>query len=215
MNRIKIYLLDDHPIILDCFKRAIADEPDLEVVGQAGTASVALRETLATKPDVVLVDLNLPDRDGIEVLESLRAQLPAAKLLVVSGYDDAFRVTEALRAGAQGYLVKTVPLAEVLEGIRRVAAGGAPLSAGIASAVVTAMRKPTSEGTHGIDVLSLRERQVLRLLASGMSTREAGARLTISSKTIETHRIRIYRKLGCKTTIDLARVAVRVGLIKA
>src|SRR6185437_8193048 len=101
LSRIKIYLIDDHPIVREGFARAISDEHDMEVVGQAGTAADALRETLTTKPDVVLVDLQIPDRDGIELLGALRAQLPATKLLVLSAYDDEFRVAEALRAGAQ------------------------------------------------------------------------------------------------------------------
>src|SRR3954465_564315 len=93
-NRIKIYLIDDHPIVREGFARAIADEHDMSVVGQAGTAADSLKETVAIKPDVVLVDLNIPDRDGTELLGALRAQLPTTKLLVLSGYDDEFRVAE-------------------------------------------------------------------------------------------------------------------------
>ncbi|WP_437966886.1 response regulator transcription factor [Sorangium sp. So ce260] len=208
-------MIDDHPVVREGFARALSDEPDMVVVGQAGTAADALRETASCKPDVVLVDLNIPDRDGIELLGALRAQLPQAKLLVLSGYDDEFRVAEALRAGAQGYLVKTSKLEEVIEGIRRIATGGAPLSSSIAGAVVRAMRKPASEGSGGLDALTPRERQVLRLLAAGVSTRETAARLTISPKTVETHRVRIYAKLGCKSAVELTRIAVRTGLIEA
>ena len=215
MSRIRIYLIDDHPVVREGFARGITDEPDMEVVGQGGTAADALRETISTKPDVVLVDLNMPDRDGIELLGTLSAQLPEAKLLVLSGYDDEFRVAEALRAGARGYLVKTSPMQEVIEGIRSIAGGGAPLSARIAGAVVKAMRKPTGAGTSGVDALTARERQVLRLLAAGASTREAGSQLTISPKTVETHRVRIYTKLGCKNAVELTRLAVRTGLIVA
>lgn len=215
LARIKIYLIDDHPIVREGFGRAIADEADMEIVGQAGTAADALRETLALKPDVVLVDLNIPDRDGIELLGALRAQLPNAKLLVLSGYDDEFRVAEALRAGAHGYLVKTSKMVEVIDGIRRSAAGGAALSPRIAGAVVRAMRKPSGQGSGALDALTTRERQVLRLLAMGVSTREAAARLTISPKTVETHRVRIYTKLGCKSAVELTRIAVRTGMIEA
>jgi DNA-binding NarL/FixJ family response regulator len=214
-NKLQVYLIDDHPVVREGFARALADEPDMAVVGQAGTAGEALRETAQCKPDVILVDLNIPDRDGIELLGALRAQLPQAKLLVLSGYDDEFRVAEALRAGAQGYLVKTSKLEEVIEGIRRIATGGAPLSPRIAGAVVRAMRKPASEGAGGLDALTPRERQVLRLLAAGVSTRETAARLTISPKTVETHRVRIYAKLGCKSAVELTRIAVRTGLIEA
>lgn len=215
LSRITVYLIDDHPIVRDAFASAIADEPDLVLVGQAGTASDALRETMATRPEVVLVDLNIPDRDGVELLGALRAQLPDTKLLVLSGYDDDFRVAEALRAGAQGYLVKTSRIEEVIDGIRRVAAGGSPLSAGIAGAVVKAMRKPTAGGAVGMDALTTRERQVMQMLASGVSTRETAARLTISPKTVETHRVRVYAKLGCKNAVELTRIAVRAGIIEA
>jgi DNA-binding NarL/FixJ family response regulator len=214
-NKIRIFLIDDHPIVREGFARAIADESDMTVVGQAGTAADALKETLTIKPDVLLVDLNIPDRDGIELLGALRAQLPTAKLLVLSGYDDEFRVAEALRAGAQGYLVKTSKLEEVIDGIRRISTGGAPLSPRIAGAVVRAMRKPQGEGAGGLEALTPRERQVLRLLAAGVSTRETAARLTISPKTVETHRVRIYAKLGCKSAVELTRIAVRTGLIEA
>ena len=214
-HKIQIYLIDDHPVVREGFARALADEPDMRVVGQAGTAAEALKETQQVKPDVVLVDLNIPDRDGIELIGALRAQLPNAKLLVLSCYDDEFRVAEALRAGAQGYLVKTSRLEEVVDGIRRIANGGAPLSPRIAGAVVRAMRKPAGEGSGGLDSLTPRERQVLRLLAAGVSTRETAARLTISPKTVETHRVRIYAKLGCKSAVELTRIAVRTGLIEA
>jgi DNA-binding NarL/FixJ family response regulator len=104
----------------------------------------------------------------------------------------------------------------VIDGIRRIVVGGAPLSPRIAGAVVRAMRKPAGpEGGGGLEALTPRERQVLRLLAAGVSTRETAARLTISPKTVETHRVRIYAKLGCKSAVELTRIAVRTGLIEA
>jgi two-component system, NarL family, nitrate/nitrite response regulator NarL len=110
-------------------------------------------------------------------------------------------------------LVKTAEIAEVVDGIRRIVLGGSPLSSRIAGAVVRAMRKPIPEGLGGLDTLTPRERQVLRLLAEGNTTREAAAQLTISPKTVETHRVRIYNKLGCKSAVELTRIAVRSGLI--
>ncbi|WP_437753568.1 response regulator [Sorangium sp. So ce1389] len=175
-SKLHIYLVDAHPGVREGLARALSDEPDMVVVGQAGTAADALREAASCKPDVVLVDLNLPDRDSIELLGALRARLPQAKLLVLSGYDDEVRVAEAIRAGAQGYLVKTSKLEEVIEGIRRITTGGAPLSSSVAGAVVRAMRKPASEGSDGLDALTPRQRLVLRLLAAGASTREHGGK---------------------------------------
>lgn len=183
------------------------------VVGQSSTASEALREIAELDPAVVLVDLNLPDRDGIDLLTALRSRVRDAKLLVLSCYDDELHVAEALRAGAQGYLVKSSPLADILSSIREVALGGTPLSPGVAGAVVRAMRRPSEEAAGTLDSLSPRERQVFRLLALGLSTRDAAARLELSPKTVETHRMRIYEKLHCASAVELTRLAVREGLI--
>lgn len=213
-STIRVFLIDDHPVLRDSLARALSAEPEMLVVGGVGTASDALHEVARLRPDVVLVDLNIPDRDGIELLSALHTLYPIARLLVLSGYDDEYRVAEALRAGAQGYLVKTAEVSEVIDGIRAVMRGEAPLSQRIASAVVRAMRKPIPEGLGGLDALTPRERQVLRLLATGQSTREAAAQLTISPKTVETHRVRIYQKLGCRSAVELTRIAVRSGLIE-
>lgn len=212
---LRIYLIDDHPVVREGFARAVADEPDMKVVGQAATASEGLAEAKDVHPDIVLVDLNLPDRDGPELIAALREAIPEAKLVVVSGYDDDYRVAEALRAGAHGYLVKTSTLSELIDGIRTAASGGTPLSARLADAVLRAMRKPGKHNSGTIEALTAREVQVLRLFATGLSTREVAANLGISPKTVETHRIRIYEKLGCKSVVDLTRIAVRTGLVEA
>lgn len=210
-----IYLIDDHPVVREGFARAIAEQPDLTVVGQASTAGEGLEQVQGLRPDVVLVDLNLPDRDGPELIAALREAIPDAKLVVVSGYDDEYRVAEALRAGAHGYLLKTSTLNELIEGIRTAASGGTPLSARLTDAVLRAMRKPGKQNAGTIEALTAREVQVLRLFATGLSTREVAASLGISPKTVETHRIRIYEKLGCKSVVDLTRIAVRTGLVEA
>lgn len=210
-----IYLIDDHPVVREGFARAIAEQPDLTVVGQASTAGEGLEQVQDLRPDVVLVDLNLPDRDGPELIAALREAIPDAKLVVVSGYDDEYRVVEALRAGAHGYLLKTSTLNELIEGIRTAASGGTPLSARLTDAVLRAMRKPGKPNAGTIEALTAREVQVLRLFATGLSTREVAASLGISPKTVETHRIRIYEKLGCKSVVALTRIAVRTGLVEA
>src|SRR5262249_25851669 len=149
-SQVRVYLIDDHPIVREGFARALADCSDIVVVGQADTAAEALKEAPFAAPDVILVDLHMPDRDGIELIGALHARLPEVKLLVLSAYDDEFRVAEALRAGAHGYLVKTATMEEVIEWVRRSAAGGAALSPRIAGAVVRAMRKPSGQGAGAL-----------------------------------------------------------------
>jgi DNA-binding NarL/FixJ family response regulator len=202
---IRVYVIDDHAVLREGFALALEAEPGMTVVGHAGTGAEALKEVTSLKPDVILVDPNMPDRNGIEMLAALRVQVPTSRLLVLGCYDDELRVAEMLRAGAQGYLVKTSELAEVIDGIRCIARGGAPLSHRIAGAVVRAMRRPAPESTGGLDALTPRERQVLRLLAAGTSTRETAARLDLSPKAVETYRGRIYAKLGCQSTVELTR----------
>lgn len=214
-SSIRIFLIDDHSIVRESMARAFADQPDLTVVGEAATAADGLAGAVAARPDVLVVDLHLPDRDGPDLIAALRAALPSARLVVVSGYDDEYRVTEALRAGAHGYLLKASSVEELLAGIREVAAGGTPLSPKLTDGVLRAMRRGGRTASGTIDVLTAREIQVLRLFATGLSTRDVAASLGISPKTVETHRVRIYSKLGCKGIIDLTRIAVRTGLVQA
>jgi DNA-binding NarL/FixJ family response regulator len=214
-RRVRVYLIDDHPVVRSGLARSIAEQPDIEVVGQSSTAMQGLKEAEALKPDVILVDLALPDRDGPELIGALRQRVPSAKLVVVSGYDDEYRVAEALRAGACGYLTKAATVDELVDGIRTAAAGGTPLTPALADVVMRAVHRNGKQKTGTIESLTARELQVLRLFASGLSTREVAASLGISPKTVETHRIRMYEKLDCKSVVDLTRIAVRTGLVEA
>jgi two-component system, NarL family, nitrate/nitrite response regulator NarL len=209
---IRVYLIDDHPVIHDAFARAAANEADIALVGGAETAAEGLAGAIDASPDVLLVDLGLPDRDGPTLIAELRAALPEARLVVLSAHHDELRVVEAFRAGAQGYILKTTPVAEVMAAVRTAADGGTPLSPSLTDVVLRAMRR-TGSGT--VDALTERERAVFLRFAAGLTTREVAANLGISPKTVETHRVRIYEKLGCKSTVDLARIAVRAGLLDA
>lgn len=214
-EKLRIFLIDDHPVVREGLARSLADQPEFEIVGQASTAAEALAAIAAARPAVVLVDLNLPDRDGPDLISALRDALPAAKLVVVSGYDDDYRVAEALRAGAHGYLLKTSSVEDLVAGVHTARNGGTPLTPSLADAVMRAVRRPGKSRAGTIEALTSREIQVLRLFATGLSTREVASSLGISPKTVETHRIRIYEKLGCKSVVDLTRIAVRTGLVQA
>jgi DNA-binding NarL/FixJ family response regulator len=216
-HALRLFLIDDHPVVREAIARELAASPDISIVGEADTAADALSRAPEARPDVIVVDLQLPDRDGPDLIGALRAQLPAARLVVLSAYDDEYRVTEALRAGAHGYILKTATVDEILAAIREVVAGGTPLSPSLTEGVLRSMRR-TGRGHGlggGLDALTPRELQVLRLFASGRSTREVAQALGISPKTVETHRIRIYDKLGVKGVVDLTRLAVRAGLVRA
>jgi DNA-binding NarL/FixJ family response regulator len=133
---ISVYLLDVHPVVRERFARAIAADRGLEVVGQARRAAAALEETALFEPDVILVDLDLAEHCGVNLVGLLRAQLPRARVLIVTSYDDEIRLTDALREGACGYLIETAGREEIVEAIRWASAGGAPLSVSIAAAVM-------------------------------------------------------------------------------
>jgi two-component system nitrate/nitrite response regulator NarL len=212
---LRIFLIDDHPVVRDGFARAAASEPDIDLCGSATDAAEGFSGARAAKPDIVLLDLSLPDRDGQELIADLRTALPEARVVVLSGHDDEYRVAEALRAGAHGYLLKTTPLSDIIAGIRLAARGGTPLSPSLTDAVLRAMHRTGKAGSGTIEALTARELQVMRLFASGLSTREVAKNLGISPKTVETHRIRIYDKLGAKSVVDLTRIAVRTGLVRA
>jgi DNA-binding NarL/FixJ family response regulator len=212
---IRVYLIDDHPVVRSGFALAIVDQPDIVLVGDAATAAEGLAGAIVHRPDVILVDLGLPDRSGHELVAALRAAVPASRVVVLSSYDDDFRVAEALGAGAQGYLLKSSSVSELTAAVRAAAAGGTPLTPCLTDAVLRAMRRNGRSGSGTIEALTARELQVLERFATGLSTREVATSLGISPKTVETHRIRIYEKLGARSVVDLTRIAVRTGLVRA
>ncbi len=214
---LRVFLIDDHPVVREGLTAALAGAgaDDIVIVGDAATAAEGLAGAQALRPEVLLVDLSLPDRDGPGLIAALRDALPESRVVVLSASDDEIRVAEALRAGAQGYLLKSSPITAVVAGIREAAAGGTPLSPILHDIVLRAMRRADRPGTGTVAALTAREHEVLELFATGLSTREVAGRLGISPKTVETHRVRIYDKLGCRTVIELARIAVRAGIIRA
>jgi two-component system nitrate/nitrite response regulator NarL len=214
-NSIRVYLIDDHPVVRSGFAMAVADEPDIVIVGDAATAAEGLAGVVAARADVILVDLGLPDQTFPQLCAGLRAAVPAARIVVLTGYDDDFRVAEALAAGAQGYLLKSSPVAELMAAVREAAAGGTPLTPSVTDAVLRAMRHRGRSGSGTVEALTARELQILERFATGQSTREVAASLGISPKTVETHRVRMYDKLGARSVIDLTRIAVRTGLVRA
>jgi two-component system response regulator NreC len=217
-GNIRILLVDDHTILRAGLRLLLAAEPDLTVVGEAGSATEALEQAQALLPDVVVLDLGLPGMSGLEVLRELRQHVPSTRVLVLSMYTDEDIVLHVFAAGGLGYVTKRTGAPEIGEAIRTVFRGGRYLSADLAHLHKSIGRQGRATGRPGgakrqLAELSPREREVLRLIASGYATREIAARLSISPKTVETHRRRMMEKLGLSSRPDLVRYALQRGLI--
>ena len=210
---VRVVIVDDHAVVRSGLRMLLDAEADIETVGEAGTAREAIFEVRAQQPDVVLMDVVLPDRTGIEATPDVLKEAPDAKVLVLSMQDDPSYVRQAFAAGAAGYVLKEAADSEVVAAVREVASGGRyvhpPLGARMAAADAEAAAKAAA------DPLSEREREVLRLLALGHTNQEIAKMLYISVRTAETHRAHIMQKLRLNTRAELVRYALGVGLIEA
>jgi two-component system, NarL family, response regulator NreC len=210
---IRVLIVDDHAVVRAGLAMLVNAENDLEAVAEAGSARDAIFEARSAKPDVVLMDVMMPEQSGIEVVPQLLKEHPEAKVLVLSMQDDPRYVREAFEAGASGYVLKEAADAEVVAAIREVAAGGRYVHPELGARLVsaeTAERRRAEE-----DPLSDREREVLRLLALGHTNQEIAKELFISVRTAETHRAHIMQKLRLSSRAELVRYALAEGLLES
>lgn len=207
----KILLVDDHKLMCDGL-RAVLEREHLEVVGEASTGHEAIALAHKLRPDLVLMDISMPDLNGIDTTRRLVAET-RTKIVAVSMNSDRRYVVAMFKAGAVGYVVKNSSSEELIQAVRAVAQDQRYVSSAIASAVVDDMvwRGPSSEAPSE-DHLTQREREVLQLLAEGMSSKSIGNRLGIAVTTVETHRRQIMTKLNLRTTAELTKYAIREGL---
>ncbi len=209
MNRhsIRVLLVDNHPLVLDGLKAVLETYEHIEVVGTAASATVAIDAAVATQPHVVLMDINMPQINGIDALELFREKQLSLRVLMLSMHDSREYISTSVMYGAAGYILKDVATEEIVAAIETVAAGGTYFSSGV--------RDVLMEGSSGrLKELTTREQDVLLLIARGKSNRDAALALDISERTMETHRKNIKRKLDIATTAGLIRYAVDNGLIK-
>ena len=208
---VKVLVVDDHAVVRSGLRLVLEREDDIEVVGEAGSADEGVRVARLEKPDVVLLDVVMPGRSGIEATRDMIEASGGAKVLILSMQDDPSYVREAFASGASGYLLKEAADVEVVQAIREVASGNRyvhpALGARLAQAEVDAARKAAD------DPLSEREREVLRLLALGHTNQEIAKELFISVRTAETHRAHIMQKLGLGTRAELVRYALANGYL--
>ena len=209
---IRVLVVDDHAVVRAGLRRVIDAEEDIETVGEAADADRAVFEAIEAKPDVVLMDVVMPGKSGIDGMPALLQAVPEVKVLVLSMQDDPRYVREAFAAGASGYVLKEAADTELVAAIRAVAGGGSyvhpTLGARLVAAEADERRKVTS------DPLSEREREVLRLLALGHTNQEIAKMLFISVRTAETHRAHIMQKLSLKSRAELVRYALAEGLLE-
>ena len=199
-SSIRLLIVDDHPVVRDGLTGMFASAPEVEVVGQAGDGSEAIRLAQVLQPDVILMDLRMPGMDGLAAITELARQGHSARVLVLTTYDSDSYVLPAIEAGATGYLLKDAPRDELLRAVRAAAGGQAVLAPTVAARLMSRLREPSDgpeAASHpGWEPLSQRELEILELVASGTTNREAAARLFISEATVKTHLLHIYAKLG-------------------
>jgi two-component system response regulator NreC len=210
MNKIRILLADDHAVVRQGFKMILAAQPDMEIVGEAGNGREALDLAGQLQPDIVVMDVAMPELNGIEATRRLTDLAPRARVLALSMHKDSVYVREILRAGARGYLLKDSISSDLLAAVRAVARGEGYLSPGVSDAVLNDYRRHV---TDPIDLLTSREREVLQMIAEGKTNKEIAVVLNLSVYTVDAHRGRIMEKLNLHSATDLVRFAVRCGLI--
>src|SRR5213076_971474 len=197
-------------VVRQGFRLILSSQPDMEVVGEAGSGREAVEAAERLKPDVVVMDVAMPDLNGIEATRRISRSLPRARILALSMHKDAVYVREILRAGARGYLLKDQIDSDLLAAVRAVARGEGYLSPAVSDAVLNDYRKHVSDP---IDLLTSREREVLQMIAEGKTNKEIANSLNLSVYTVEAHRGRIMEKLNLHSGSELVRFALRHGLI--
>ena len=210
---LRVVLVDDHAVVRTGLRLLIDAQDDLEVVAEAGDADAGVRAVRLEKPDVVVLDVTMPGRSGIEALPDVLSAAPDARVLVLSMQDDPSYVREAFASGASGYVLKEAADEEVVDAVREVAAGNRYVHPALGARLVAAEVEDARRAAE--DPLSEREREVLRLLALGHTNQEIAKLLYISVRTAETHRAHIMQKLGLQTRAELVRYALAQGLLDA
>jgi two-component system, NarL family, response regulator NreC len=209
-DKIHILLADDHAVVRQGFKMILAAQADMEIVGEAGNGREALDLAGQLQPDVIVMDVAMPELNGIEATRRIADVSPRSRVLALSMHKDSVYVREILRAGARGYLLKDSIASDLLAAVRAIARGEGYLSPGVSDAVLNDYRRHV---TDPIDLLTSREREVLQMIAEGKTNKDIATVLNLSVYTVDAHRGRIMEKLNVHSVTDLVRFAVRCGLV--
>ncbi len=207
---VRVLLADDHRLLREALRSVLSREAGIEVVGEAGDGAETFERCRALRPDVVVLDIGLPDLSGIDAAARLRAMQPAPQVVALSAHADKRYVTGMLRAGAAAYVTKSAAGTDLVQAIRAAAQGRHYLCPEVSDALVAEMR---GQGGEGAPRLGRREREVLRLIAGGARSAQIAAELDIAVATVEVHRRNIMRKLALRSVAELTRYAVREGIV--
>lgn len=210
---VKIILVDDHQIVRQGLRTLLAEEPDMEVVAEADNGRKLLRLVQDLSPQVIIMDISMPDLNGIEATRQVLAEHPGIKVIALSMHSDSLFVLNMLKAGASGYLLKDCAMEELVKAIRTVANNQTYLSPGVSDIVIRDFVSGWSDpGSTAFSILTTREREVLQMMAEGKSTHQIADGLCVSIKTVEAHRKQVMNKLGIHSVAELTKYAIRQGL---
>ncbi|MFO7784551.1 MAG: response regulator [Thermodesulfobacteriota bacterium] len=210
---IQVMLADDHKIVREGLRRIIEESGDIQVVAEADDGREAVECVLDVRPDVAVIDISMPGMDGLEVISRIRAEAPGLPVLILTMHEEEQYVVRAISTGAMGYVTKRSASEELVEAIRRVHAGGRYLTVSAAESLAVRMARG-SRGLGPLDALSNREIQVLRRLAMGQTNREIAEAYFLSTRTVDTYRSRLLKKLNLRNNADLSRFAIQTGLVE-
>jgi two-component system response regulator NreC len=213
MEKIKIILVDDHQLVRDGIKALLTGVPDITIIGEAADASELFRELTTLQPDLLIMDISLPDISGIEITKKICNDYPGMKVLILSMYNNEEFIINSLKAGARGYLPKNTSREELLQAIYTINKGEEFYGESISKVMLKSfVKRATDDGNPGdktYAVLTSREIEILKLYVEGLINKEISDKLDISIRTVETHKNHIMRKLGLKSTVELVKFAIR------
>jgi DNA-binding NarL/FixJ family response regulator len=215
MKKLRILLADDHVVMREGLKLLVNAQTDMEVVGEASDGKQALQKAGELQPDVVVMDISMPELNGAQATERVKKRDPSVKVLALTMHEDEDHLRQLLKAGASGYVIKHAAAEELTQAIRLVAAGGMYIAPTLASKMVDSyVRAPSPESEPRSSDLSAREAEVMRLIAQGFTNKEIAVRLRLSIKTVETYKTRLMEKLDLRSRADIVRYALRQGWLQ-
>ncbi|MEV7179011.1 response regulator transcription factor [Kitasatospora sp. NPDC093679] len=208
-TQITVFLLDDHEVVRRGVHDLLDSEPDLTVIGEAATVEQALARVPALRPDVAVLDMRLPDGDGVTVCRELRSKMPELACLILTSFDDEEALLDSIMAGASGYVLKQITGTDLVSAVRTVAGGQSMLDPGATTRLMARLRGDTAPPASDMPALTDREREILALIGEGLTNRQIGQRLYLAEKTVKNHISRLLAKLGVERRVQAAVIATQ------